>query len=418
MPADTPDPAPTLTRQGTSEEIRTINHTNKVALMKKIGHKFHAALHGDGGAGGAGAEGGGRKDLSGVTSLADAFRRFGFAHDDTVRTHDRVRIYQQVARDMKRKLADLRHQRYHLAARDLQRVLDGIRDEYDAVYRADERKRQREERKKLDKAMRIIRDRYDASADVLREQMVRERAAKNHELDSLQEAQRKNLEHHIRRLPKPKRRASTRMLALQQAEEHLSKNKQYVEAQHVKGMIGKLEPVEKRKFKREYQMTLHHMRERLQERQAFMRRRLNEDVDGMEWALARKMREDHQRLQRRLCNNVETMQHAHKLRSFLEPQRTAKPAHPVRRHYLDSDAYYRGQHQLQATVGHRHNHLPSLCDLHDFNAPAQSGTFEVGEAEFRRGGGGGGGGAGGSNRDGGGSGFRSVDHQVSGRLSS
>ena len=73
------------------------------------------------------------------------------------------------------------------------------------------------------------------------------------------------------------------------AEEHLSKNKQYDEAQHMKHLIAKLEPVEKKKFQEDYQHTLDKLRERNEESQAFARRRLDETVDTHEWAMKRKM---------------------------------------------------------------------------------------------------------------------------------
>ena len=47
------------------------------------------------------------RTVSNVKSLREAFLRFGFTKDDTVRIHDRVRIYQQVSNDMKRKLKEL-----------------------------------------------------------------------------------------------------------------------------------------------------------------------------------------------------------------------------------------------------------------------------------------------------------------------
>ena len=71
------------------------------------------------------------------------------------------------------------------------------------------------------------------------------------------------------------------------------------------------------------------------------------------------------------------MAHAHLLRSFLEPQRTKHPAVPIRTHYQQTDAYYRGQHQLQAAVGSRHSHLPSLCNLHNFEGNQMNGTIEI-----------------------------------------
>ena len=274
------------------------------------------------------SEASGMKDLSNVKSLLDAFHRFGYGPEDNVRIHDRVRIYQQVARDMNKKLINLRHRRYHLAAKKLQVVLDSIREEYDTIYRGDEKKRQAEELKKLDRAMQVLRTRYDKQAAMQLTHMEEEREEKVADLISFQAAQTNILEHHIKRLPKPKKRASTQMLAMIQAEEHLSKNKQYDEAQHMKHLISKLEPVERKKFQDDYQKTLHALRVRNQKRQDFMKKRLNESVDTHEWALTRKMSDDHQRLFRRLKNNETTMKHAHLLRSFLEPQRTKNPAVP------------------------------------------------------------------------------------------
>jgi len=273
-----------------------------------------------------------KQDLSDCKTLLEAFTRFGYGPEDNVRIHDRVRIYQQVARDMKAKLADLRHRRYHLAAKGLQKVFDGIRTEYDIIYRKDESRRQTDELKKLEKAMIVIRQKYDVAAATQREKMIDHRHEKELDLKSLQAAQTNILEHFISRLPKPKKRASTKMLAMIQAEEHLSKNKQYDEAQHMKHLISKLEPIEKKKFNDDYQQTLAAIRHESEKRQAFMRKRLAESVDTHEWALKRKMLDDHQRLHRRLKNNENTMEHAHLLRSFLEPQRTKNPAVPVRSH--------------------------------------------------------------------------------------
>ena len=154
------------------------------------------------------------KDLSDVHSLHEAFGRFGYTAEDNVRIHDRVKIYQQVSRDMRAKLTHLRHKRYHLAAKKLQLVLDSIKNEYDLVYRNDEKKRQLSELNKLNNAMHVIRQRYDHNAEELRAAIVREKEEKHHELESLQEAQIIKLEHYISRLPKPRKRASTKMLAM------------------------------------------------------------------------------------------------------------------------------------------------------------------------------------------------------------
>ena len=159
------------------------------------------------------------KDLSDVHSLHDAFLRFGYTAEDNVRIHDRVKIYQQVSRDMRAKLTMLRHKRYHLAAKRLQLILDSIKNEYDIFYRKDEKKRQLSELHKLNNAMHVIRQKYDQSAEELRAATVREKEEKHHELESLQEAQIIKLEHHISRLPKPRKRASTKMLAMIQGKE-------------------------------------------------------------------------------------------------------------------------------------------------------------------------------------------------------
>jgi hypothetical protein len=320
--------------------------------------------------------------VSNVKSLQEAFLRFGFTKDDTVRIHDRVRIYQQVSNDMKRKLRELRHKRYHLAAKDLQVVADTIKDEYDSIYRGDEKKRQVEELKKLNKAMKVIRTKYDQNARKAHELMVHHKHTKQEELRSLQEAQTKQLEHHISRLPKPKRRASTRMLSMMQSEEHLSKSKQYDEAQHMKHLISQLVPVERKKFNQDYQQRLNGMRVQLDKRQDFMKGRLHETEATHEFHHKREMQREHLRLHRSLKNNEKTMKHAHLLRSFLEPQRTHNPAVPVRKQYQQTDAYFRGQHQLTKTSGSRHNSLPGLCDLHDFEGEDMLSTVDLNADEF------------------------------------
>jgi hypothetical protein len=377
----------TLTRQDTSGELRTLNEgahkRHSLALLQKAGAKFHGLAHGGGGGvSDQNPDAHAHKNLHDVKNLRDAFSRFGYSDDDRVRIHDRVRIYQQVKRDMAAKLVDLRHQHYHMAAKEVQNRFDFIKHEYDSIYRGDERRRAVEEMAKLNKAMHIIREKHDSRIAAMREGMVRERAEKRHELHTLQQSQKKILEQHIKRLPRPKKRASTKMLAMMQAEEHLARSKQYDEAEHVKHLIAKLVPVERKKFNEDYQTTLRHMRDGLKDRQKFMRGRLEEHLDGQEWALNRRMEKEHMELHRRLRNNRVAMTHAHKLRSFLEPQRTAKPAHPKRKHYNQTDAYFRGQHQLHKTVGNRHAHLPSLCDLHDFNAPMPSGSYDMGVRGF------------------------------------
>ena len=143
-------------------------------------------------------------DMSDVKTLKEAFHRYGFTAEDTVRIHDRVKIYQKVSKDMKHKLTDLRHRRYHLAAKKLQIVADAIKEEYDMIYRGDEKKRQQEELKKLNKAMRVIRANYDSEAAAKQEDIIKKRHEKVLALRSLQETQTKQLEHHIKKLPKPK----------------------------------------------------------------------------------------------------------------------------------------------------------------------------------------------------------------------
>eukprot|EP00945_MAST-04E_sp_MAST-4E-sp1_P001192 g1192.t1 len=304
--------------------------------------------------------------LAKVKNLEDAFAMFGFFKGDRVRLRDRVVIYNRVVDAMEAKLSELRSQNAHMAAKEQHERLNLIKREYEKVFRDDERLRGQDEMKNLDKALGIEIERHEKRAKKLRIGLEEKKMRKRKELEELHTAQTLDLEHRIKRMPRPRFRMSTRMLNMTIGEKHLAKLGEYKPAQDLRNMILKLQPREQAQFRREYEQKLERMREKLKKEQQFDRERLREALDRIEWAGTRTANKAEETVRQRLKNNTNDMHHAHTLQMHHKPQKTAKPTIEKRLNHSTTSSYFRGQQMLARLVGKKEHAIPSLCSLHDF----------------------------------------------------
>lgn len=115
---------------------------------------------------------------------------------------------------------------------------------------------------------------------------------KDEDLSMSQTIKRENLDENIERTKLPSIKYSRRFIELLKAEKYLNRLNQYDDAERVRLMIEKLQPIEEKKFLDEFHAQLDLKRHRLREDEQKEQLKLSEAVKVIEWKDIRKRESD------------------------------------------------------------------------------------------------------------------------------
>ena len=147
-------------------------------------------------------------ELSAVKNLEEGFHLFGYDKGDRVRLRDRVHIYNKIVEAMRTKLEEYREKHWHMPAKELQGRLDLVRKDYEVFFRRDEELRRLDESKNLAQALQIEEKRHRNRTNVIHRELADLKRQRKKEQEEVHAAQTLELEHRIKRLPKPRFRMS------------------------------------------------------------------------------------------------------------------------------------------------------------------------------------------------------------------
>eukprot|EP00947_MAST-08B_sp_MAST-8B-sp1_P002247 g2247.t1 len=307
----------------------------------------------------------------GFVSLRGAFETmFGVGKDDTFPVRDRIRMWETTKAMMKDTFQNLLHNRQYEACKVLKARMDEFDEDLEVMHQEDLERHKRFEEKQFDKAARIVRKEADARYEKSMRKVRRYAESKVTQLGEVQGRSQEELEIRIGRFPDPGRLASKQMLEYRSQEKHLAVRSAFDDACVMRKAVDVLERPERIRFDREFEGRLNTLRTNLTTTQSREREQLRQTLVNEEMRAIRHYDRDVKARNERAIEFVRReMEHAHKLDSTTQAQKTFRPLIKKRANHKLTSSSNGGSNFLRKTIGGGSSgQVPvvALTPLHDF----------------------------------------------------
>ncbi|CAM9130808.1 unnamed protein product [Phaeothamnion confervicola] len=206
------------------------------------------------------------------------------------------------------------------------------------------------------------------------DERMKERIADRREkLAGMHNIQCKNLGLQLTWQPQPQVKYSKKFLELQHAEASLVRLRQFNEAQLVRGLLDRLQPVEEHEARRRFDASVAARLEALRKRQDEENKRLEQTEVDIRLHEKRLQRAELDTLRATLLHSELAMRHDHQMAALRKPELSEHPSAlwQRRRGYRATGAGHRGEQLAAAARGRRSGASLATADLtqlHDFDA--------------------------------------------------
>lgn len=320
-------------------------------------------------------------EIDKASSIGDVLERFGHSRDERLARTETALIYNSIKRDLTSRIHEIAETRAYDDAREAFNKLTLLKTEFRNKVISEIQQERDEQvfkfRKSSKEFLDNLKNKHLAQIQEMDEcvEHAFEVQAREHAIEW------ENLEAKLSRIPRKTPKYSKTVIELVKMEAHLIKLSQFEDAKVVRSKINRRVPREEFKYNHEFDNRLEGERERLREKQAVDRARLEEKLKTMRWDALRRREKEAQVAQQRLAVHNQNMQHSHLFESRLDPELSM--VHPSalmvkRQGYKNTSASLRGQ-QLEAYMRHEKGKLDpreksmtvvfadSLVDRHDFS---------------------------------------------------